>query len=123
MNYDVDVPAESRQAWDAIREGDLQTVERWLETGVDPSALLVPGNFTTTPLFLALAPGGMIRDEPSQPGSQAALQVRYLGTVGLPNAFHHLVLLSRAPTWFQLLHMRTTARESQPLFTMRSVAI
>ena len=67
MNYDdVDVPAESRQAWDAIREGDLHTVERWLDTGVDPSALLVPENDTTAPLFLALAPGGMIRDMPSQ---------------------------------------------------------
>ena len=67
MNYDdVDVPAESRQVWDAIRAGDVQTVERWLDTGVDPSALLVPGNDTTTPLFLALAPGGMMHDEPTQ---------------------------------------------------------
>jgi hypothetical protein len=67
MNYDdVDVPAESRQVWDAISAGDLQTVERWLDTGVDPSAPLVPGNDTTAPLFLALAPGGMIHDEPSQ---------------------------------------------------------
>ena len=61
------IPAESRQVWDAISTGDLQTVERWLDTGVDPSAPLVPGNDTTAPLFLALAPGGMIRDEPSQP--------------------------------------------------------
>ena len=67
MNYDdVDVPAESRQAWDAISAGDLQTVERWLDTGVNPSAPLVPGNETTAPLFLALAPGGMMHDEPTQ---------------------------------------------------------